>query len=128
MIDTAAFFLVLDDFDHEIDHMEPSTLAVNGKVSAVLQAHFKRLSLFPNTFSRTLGRTQTKHCHCKHIFTQSGVTGPVSLKHYLYLQILLHGKGNDRWYDKSICVVVSKNGRIGCNVEHAWYDDYLMSF
>ena len=35
MIDTAAFFLVLDDFDHEIDHMEPSTLAVNGKVSAV---------------------------------------------------------------------------------------------
>ena len=33
MIDTAAFFLVLDDFDHEIDHMEPSTLADNGKVS-----------------------------------------------------------------------------------------------
>ena len=32
MIDTAAFFLVLDDFDHDVDHTEPSTLAVNGKV------------------------------------------------------------------------------------------------
>ena len=65
MIDTAAFFLVLDDFDHDVDHTEPSTLAVNGKV-------------------------------------------------------LLHGHGNDRWYDKSLCIVVSKNGRIGMNVEHAW--------
>ena len=47
MIDTAAFFLVLDDFDHEIDHMEPSTLAVNGKVSAVLQALLVTVTLLP---------------------------------------------------------------------------------
>ena len=33
MIDTAAFFLVLDDFDHEINHLEPSTLGANGKVT-----------------------------------------------------------------------------------------------
>ena len=35
MIDTAAFFVVLDDFDHEIDNKEPSTLGDVGKVSEI---------------------------------------------------------------------------------------------
>ena len=35
IIDTAAFFVVLDDFDHEIDRTEPSTLGDNGKVSEI---------------------------------------------------------------------------------------------
>ncbi len=35
-------------------------------------------------------------------------------------KILMHGRGNDRWFDKSFCVIVNQNGRIGCNVEHAW--------
>lgn len=37
-------------------------------------------------------------------------------------QLLLHGKGNDRWYDKSLSLIVSKSGRCGFNVEHAFAD------
>jgi len=33
---------------------------------------------------------------------------------------LLHGKGYDRWFDKSFTLVVGKNGRIGFNGEHSW--------
>lgn len=39
-----------------------------------------------------------------------------------YGQLLLHGKGNDRWYDKSLCLIVSKTGRCGFNVEHSFAD------
>ena len=39
-----------------------------------------------------------------------------------YGQLLLHGKGNDRWYDKSLNLIVSKNGRCGFNVEHSFAD------
>eukprot|EP00918_Siedleckia_nematoides_P012688 GHVU01027769.1.p1 GENE.GHVU01027769.1~~GHVU01027769.1.p1 ORF type:complete len:764 (+),score=90.89 GHVU01027769.1:170-2461(+) len=35
---------------------------------------------------------------------------------------MLHGKGHDRWFDKSITLVVSSNGRIGFNAEHSWAD------
>lgn len=39
-----------------------------------------------------------------------------------YGQLLLHGRGNDRWYDKSINIIVSRNGRVGFNAEHAFAD------
>jgi len=35
---------------------------------------------------------------------------------------LLHGKGYDRWFDKSFTLVIGKNGRIGFNAEHSWAD------
>lgn len=35
-------------------------------------------------------------------------------------RILLHGKGCDRWFDKSFTVCVGTNGRIGFNAEHTW--------
>lgn len=34
----------------------------------------------------------------------------------------LHGKGYDRWFDKSFNLIVSKNGVVGINVEHSWAD------
>uniref|UniRef100_A0A6G1SAI3 carnitine O-palmitoyltransferase n=1 Tax=Aceria tosichella TaxID=561515 RepID=A0A6G1SAI3_9ACAR len=39
-----------------------------------------------------------------------------------YGQLLLHGKGHDRWYDKSLNLIVSRTGRCGFNVEHAFAD------
>lgn len=39
-----------------------------------------------------------------------------------YGQLLFHGKGNDRWYDKSLNLIVSKTGRCGFNVEHSFAD------
>ncbi|KAK4319843.1 hypothetical protein Pmani_009258 [Petrolisthes manimaculis] len=40
---------------------------------------------------------------------------------------MLHGKGYDRWYDKSFNVIVMRNGRIGFNGEHSWADAAIMS-
>ncbi|XP_071534183.1 carnitine O-palmitoyltransferase 1, liver isoform isoform X1 [Panulirus ornatus] len=40
---------------------------------------------------------------------------------------MLHGKGYDRWYDKSFNVIIMKNGRIGFNAEHSWADAAIMS-
>jgi carnitine O-palmitoyltransferase 1 len=37
-----------------------------------------------------------------------------------YGQLLLHGKGNDRWFDKSFNLIVANNGRVGFNAEHSW--------
>ena len=34
---------------------------------------------------------------------------------------MLHGKGYDRWFDKSLNIVIGSNGRAGLNVEHSWY-------
>ncbi|XP_064627097.1 carnitine O-palmitoyltransferase 1, liver isoform-like isoform X2 [Lineus longissimus] len=39
-----------------------------------------------------------------------------------YCRAMLHGKGYDRWFDKSFTLVVCKNGRIGFNGEHSWAD------
>lgn len=39
-----------------------------------------------------------------------------------YAQLLLHGTGNDRWYDKSFNLIVSKTGRCGLNAEHSFAD------
>ncbi|OQS06413.1 choline/Carnitine O-acyltransferase [Thraustotheca clavata] len=35
---------------------------------------------------------------------------------------LIHGNGANRWFDKSLTLVVFANGRCGMNVEHAWAD------
>lgn len=39
---------------------------------------------------------------------------------------MLHGKGYDRWFDKSFNLVVCKNGRMGFNAEHSWADAPIM--
>uniref|UniRef100_A0A8C2B2D1 carnitine O-palmitoyltransferase n=1 Tax=Cyprinus carpio TaxID=7962 RepID=A0A8C2B2D1_CYPCA len=39
-----------------------------------------------------------------------------------YAKSLLHGKCYDRWFDKSINLIVFKNGTIGLNAEHSWAD------
>ncbi|CAK9298380.1 unnamed protein product [Gordionus sp. m RMFG-2023] len=44
-----------------------------------------------------------------------------------YAGSLLHGKGNDRWFDKSFTLVVFKNARIGFNAEHSWADAPIMA-
>ncbi|MCP9261198.1 Carnitine palmitoyltransferase 1A (Liver) [Dirofilaria immitis] len=36
---------------------------------------------------------------------------------------LLHGRGYDRWFDKSFNLIIFKNGRIGINAEHSWFGD-----
>uniref|UniRef100_A0A671Q113 carnitine O-palmitoyltransferase n=1 Tax=Sinocyclocheilus anshuiensis TaxID=1608454 RepID=A0A671Q113_9TELE len=45
---------------------------------------------------------------------------PESLDHYA--KSLLHGKCYDRWFDKSINLIVFKNGTMGLNAEHSWAD------
>ncbi|XP_055635447.1 carnitine O-palmitoyltransferase 1, liver isoform isoform X2 [Toxorhynchites rutilus septentrionalis] len=40
---------------------------------------------------------------------------------------LLHGKGHDRWFDKSFTVCIGSNGRIGFNAEHTWADAPVMA-
>ncbi|XP_033740460.1 carnitine O-palmitoyltransferase 1, liver isoform-like isoform X1 [Pecten maximus] len=40
---------------------------------------------------------------------------------------MLHGKGYDRWFDKSFTLVVLSNGRIGFNAEHSWADAPIMA-
>ncbi|XP_046390495.1 carnitine O-palmitoyltransferase 1, liver isoform isoform X2 [Ischnura elegans] len=44
-----------------------------------------------------------------------------------YGRILLHGKGCDRWFDKSFTLCIGSNGRIGFNAEHSWGDAAVMS-
>ncbi|XP_043223350.1 carnitine O-palmitoyltransferase 1, liver isoform-like isoform X2 [Amphibalanus amphitrite] len=39
----------------------------------------------------------------------------------------LHGNGCNRWYDKSLNLIVGRNGRIGFNGEHSWADAPIMS-
>ncbi|CAF1112622.1 unnamed protein product [Rotaria sordida] len=39
-----------------------------------------------------------------------------------YARSVLHGKGYDRWFDKSLNFIISKNGVVGINVEHSWAD------
>jgi carnitine O-palmitoyltransferase 1 len=40
---------------------------------------------------------------------------------------MLHGKGYDRWFDKTFNLIVSSNGRTGLNCEHSWADAPIMS-
>uniref|UniRef100_A0A183CBL0 carnitine O-palmitoyltransferase n=1 Tax=Globodera pallida TaxID=36090 RepID=A0A183CBL0_GLOPA len=39
-----------------------------------------------------------------------------------WAETLLHGRGYDRWFDKSFNLIISQNGRIGINAEHSWGD------
>ncbi|CEF71155.1 LD31742p [Strongyloides ratti] len=39
-----------------------------------------------------------------------------------WASLLLHGKGTDRWYDKSFNFIIFKNGKMGINTEHSWGD------
>ncbi|XP_074028252.1 carnitine O-palmitoyltransferase whd isoform X2 [Leptinotarsa decemlineata] len=43
-----------------------------------------------------------------------------------YGRYLLHGKGYDRWFDKSFNLCIGSNGRIGFNAEHSWADAPIM--
>ncbi|RVE44943.1 hypothetical protein evm_010368 [Chilo suppressalis] len=43
-----------------------------------------------------------------------------------YGRILLHGKGCDRWFDKSFNLCFSTNGSVGFNAEHTWADAPVM--
>ncbi|KAH9525090.1 Carnitine O-palmitoyltransferase 1, liver isoform [Bulinus truncatus] len=44
-----------------------------------------------------------------------------------YGKAMIHGKGYDRWFDKSFTFVVCSNGKIGFNAEHSWADAPLMA-
>ncbi|XP_038068074.1 carnitine O-palmitoyltransferase 2, mitochondrial-like [Patiria miniata] len=37
-------------------------------------------------------------------------------------RMMLYGSGSNRWFDKSIQVILCKNGMMGVNFEHAWGD------
>ena len=39
-----------------------------------------------------------------------------------YGRSLLHGKGYDRWFDKSFNLIIYRNGKMGMNTEHSWAD------
>ncbi|KAL1502335.1 hypothetical protein ABEB36_007490 [Hypothenemus hampei] len=45
---------------------------------------------------------------------------PSKLDHYG--KVLLHGRGYDRWFDKSFTLCIGNNGRLGFNAEHSWSD------
>ena len=34
-----------------------------------------------------------------------------------FAHAMLHGKGYDRWYDKSFNIIVMKNGRVSCPIQ-----------
>ncbi|XP_061706230.1 carnitine O-palmitoyltransferase 1, liver isoform [Cydia pomonella] len=44
-----------------------------------------------------------------------------------YGRVLLHGKGCDRWFDKSFNLCFSTNGYVGFNAEHTWADAPVMA-
>ncbi|KAL8566230.1 hypothetical protein ACOMHN_063120 [Nucella lapillus] len=44
-----------------------------------------------------------------------------------YGRCMLHGKGYDRWFDKSFNIIVCPNGRVGFNAEHFWADAPIMA-
>ncbi|XP_069365089.1 carnitine O-palmitoyltransferase 1, liver isoform [Maniola hyperantus] len=43
-----------------------------------------------------------------------------------YGRVLLHGKGYDRWFDKSFNLCFSTDGSVGFNTEHTWADAPVM--
>ncbi|XP_066154016.1 carnitine O-palmitoyltransferase 1, liver isoform isoform X1 [Euwallacea fornicatus] len=44
-----------------------------------------------------------------------------------YGKVLLHGRGYDRWFDKSFTLCIGSNGRLGFNAEHSWADAAVVS-
>ena len=45
----------------------------------------------------------------------------------LFTKRMLHGKGYDRWFDKSFNLIICKNGQVGFNAEHTWADAPIMA-
>lgn len=43
-----------------------------------------------------------------------------------YARSMLHGKGYDRWFDKSFNLIIGRNGKAGFNAEHSWADAPIM--
>ncbi|XP_065837964.1 carnitine O-palmitoyltransferase 1, liver isoform-like isoform X2 [Oscarella lobularis] len=41
---------------------------------------------------------------------------------------LLHGSGYNRWFDKSFCAIIFKNGKIGLTCEHSWSDAPVIAY
>lgn len=41
-------------------------------------------------------------------------------------QLMLHSDGTNRWFDKSLQLIVCKNGKSGINMEHQGVDGYLI--
>ena len=39
-----------------------------------------------------------------------------------YAKLGLHGLVYDRWFDKSICLLVFRNGHCAINIEHSYAD------
>ncbi|VDO99948.1 unnamed protein product, partial [Heligmosomoides polygyrus] len=50
---------------------------------------------------------------------------PSKLDHWAHN--LLHGKGYNRWFDKSFNIIISKNAHVGVNTEHSWGDAAVIS-
>lgn len=44
-----------------------------------------------------------------------------------YGKVLLHGRGYDRWFDKSFTLCIGSNGRLGFNAEHSWSDAPILA-
>ncbi|XP_050308921.1 carnitine O-palmitoyltransferase 1, liver isoform isoform X3 [Anthonomus grandis grandis] len=44
-----------------------------------------------------------------------------------YGKVLLHGRGYDRWFDKSFTLCIGNNGRLGFNAEHSWSDAPILA-
>ncbi|XP_028032925.1 carnitine O-palmitoyltransferase 1, liver isoform [Bombyx mandarina] len=82
-------------------------------------------------FNRGHNRTSL-HCIERAAFTVSlddmeygyDETDPKKLDEFGH--VLLHGKGYDRWFDKSFNLCFSTNGFVGFNAEHSWADAPVM--
>ena len=49
--------------------------------------------------------------------------GIIILYHFVrFGAAMLHGKCYNRWFDKSVQIIVGANGHIGLNGEHSWAD------
>ena len=95
IIESAAFVLVLDDMEYNYDEVRQFSRMSNEcliNIDCILYAQGFFCIIFQND--------------------------PEKLNQYA--ASMLHGKGYDRWYDKSLCFVVARNGRAGVNVEHSW--------
>ncbi|CAI8037065.1 Carnitine O-palmitoyltransferase 1, liver isoform [Geodia barretti] len=45
-----------------------------------------------------------------------------------YCKSLFHGNGYTRWFDKSVSVIIYKNGKLGINAEHCWADAPIVGY
>ncbi len=90
-IESAAFVLVLDDYQYDYEKV----LKKSSQLKKKLRTFFFTLALY--------------------FLPQDN---PSKLNEYC--RLMMHGRGNDRWFEKSFCLIVGTNGRIGLNVEHSW--------